>query len=242
MVRNLKIQNLVDYLSNNLEVRYKVISNMIDGDSVLGMFRSELTLRNGGSSNITTRGSWALFLQHLSVFSKDGIHLDKFGIKLSHINGDLFRLEPTDSFKDLPPGGSITLPLVAFWCFITRFDMMPNWYIVAPGAQPRILKCTAGESLKFVANFDQPAKWKRVPMDTYDPFSVAERYKHNFVPWQKLAPIVVPSPLHFNVSHAKLSINKDSWVIVADKQTMDEARILSGKICLIIKSNGTFTE
>ncbi|KAI0210574.1 N,N'-diacetylchitobiase [Lamellibrachia satsuma] len=227
VAQNQEVQNLVDYLSNKLDVRYKVISNMIHGDSVLGMFRSELTLQNGGSSTITTRGSWALFLQHPSMFSKDDIHLDKFGIKWSHINGDLYRLEPTDSFKDLPPGGSITLPLVAFRWLIARSDMLPNWYIVAPDAQPRILKCTAGESLKFIANFDQPAKWKRVPTDTYHPFSVAERYKHNFVPWQKLAPIVVPSPLHFNVSRAKLSINKDSWVIVADKQTMEEARILS---------------
>ena len=240
-----KAQNLVDYMSNNLDVEYKVISNLIGGDDHHNSddqdnsddrhntYRAQLTLRNVGRVAIGEK-NWALFFHQPTMISKNDTHLDLFGIKWSHINGDLFRLEPTASFPGLKPGGIIALPLIAYDWFVARNDMLPNWYVTAPGARPRILKCTAGESLHFVANFNNPAKWKRGPKDKYDPFTATERFRHNFVRRQKLRPSVVPTPVHLNVGKATLSVNRDSWVIAADKETMKEAKFLSGKMRLII--------
>ena len=227
-----KVQDLVNYMSNNLDVEYKVISNLIGSDEAHNKYRAQLTLRNVGRVAIGNK-NWALFFHNPTLISKNDTHLESFGIKWSHINGDLFCLKPTASFPDLKPGQSIVLPLIAYDWFVARNDMLPNWYVTAPGAKPRILKCTAGESLRFVAKFDTPAKWKRGPKDKYDPFTATERFRHNFVRRQKLGPSVVPTPVHLDVGKAMLSINKDLWVIAADKVSSKEAKFLSGKMRLI---------
>ena len=222
-------------------MQYNVSTNYITSAIWVGKFKAELTLQNGGDKPITS-GKWSLYFHHPYLILPE-TKLEKFGIKWSHINGDLFHLEPMDSFQVLPPGGSITLPLVGSHWMIARSDMLPNWYIVAPDAQPRILKCTAGESIKFLGSFDTPAQWKRVAEDTYNPFTVTQRYAHNFVPWQKVGPRVIPTPLNSDLTAASMSINKDDWVIVADKDAMDEARFLNGKTSLIIVINNcVFTQ
>jgi hexosaminidase len=66
---------------------------------------------------------------------------------------------------------------------VARTDVFPNWYLVAPGLEPRTVVNTAGESLDWVGDFDSENKWKRYDYkitgaeahDRYDPFSPAVR-------------------------------------------------------------------
>nr|KAG5708761.1 hypothetical protein BaRGS_031915 [Batillaria attramentaria] len=139
-------------------------------------------------------GNWAIYFSHIRMIepgrlpSEDGITLD-CGLHLYHINGCLFRLRPTNSFRPLKKGDRLTIPFRGQYYSVARSDILPNWYLAAAGLTSKVLACTAGESLDFVRPFDRPAKWKRFDYilgtnrkrryDFYDPFTPEVRFAKN---------------------------------------------------------------
>ena len=72
-------------------------------------FSSELTLTNGGMVALGKSG-WTLYFNFVR-----GIFPETFpaGIKATRINGDFFKLEPTESFVPVEPGQSLVIPFDA---------------------------------------------------------------------------------------------------------------------------------
>lgn len=84
--------------------------------------------------------------------------------KMTHLVGDLTRLEPTSKFKGIAAGESVDIPIInEYWqLFIT--DVMPRWYVTAGDAAPKIIRSTDTEDLtRFVEPFG--AQWKRTADD-----------------------------------------------------------------------------
>ena len=48
--------------------------------------------------------------------------------QVHHVNGALYRIEPTPAFAPLPPGQTLDIEFVCGEAQAARFYIMPNWY------------------------------------------------------------------------------------------------------------------
>ena len=89
-------QNDLEYIAQNLKVRYDVLDNLENEDT----FKSRIVLTNGGSKTIE-RGPWAIYFNSVRMIepahlkeNPDGYVLTQFGVTFVHITGSLFKMEP----------------------------------------------------------------------------------------------------------------------------------------------------
>ena len=89
-------------------------------------FGSELTLTNRGSVELGNTG-WTLYFNFVRDIVPESLPA---GVKATHLNGDFFKLEPTEAFVPLAPGGSVAIPFdAAFWA-IKETDAPAGYYFV----------------------------------------------------------------------------------------------------------------
>ena len=93
------------------------------------------------------------------------------GLWIRHVNGDLNRVEPMDDFQGFPRGVTKESPFMVERWNVARTDVMPNWYVTSSGVEPRVVKVTEGEELKFVTDYTTPEQWKREEADQYNPLT-----------------------------------------------------------------------
>ena len=218
-------QSVIDYIANNLDLRFSVISN--DQTNC----RISLTFTNQGHEEISS-GRWAIYFSHLRIFNQNFDESESIFVK--HINGYLHRLQPTDKFKTLKTGKSAKYFLYAQSAMVAKTDIMPNWYVAADGLEPRIIRSTSGEDLNFVGSFDTCSKWKRSVMDTYNPLTPAKRYQINDIADRKaIRNVIIPTPLEINYlsSSQRVNFRQGSWHVVAKEILNSEAHYLAGRFC-----------
>lgn len=120
-------QATIDYMATYMEVRYEVLDNLRDE---LRTFEAQITLTNRGSS-IIKGDPWIIYFCHIRMIEPE--HLpDPNGIirddvKITHIQGCMFTLEPTNSFKTIIPGGSKKIRFLGENWIVSKTDIMPNW-------------------------------------------------------------------------------------------------------------------
>ena len=152
-----------------------------------------------------------------------------------HINGYLHELTPTQRFPNLLPDHKVKVDLSASGVIVAKTDVMPNWYVVASGLEPRILDSTKGESLNFVGSFNSASQWKRSAQDLYDPFTPEKRYEINDIAGLKRpGSLIIPTPLVLkDVSKSqRVDLNSGKWNIVAHRGLGKEAQYLAGTFLL----------
>ena len=97
--------------SRAISVSWEVIDNLrVGGRSS----RSELTWTNNGPGTLQNR-DWTLYFNFIRAISPASV---PDTLQITHINGDFYKLEPTESFVPLEPGQSYPF----------RFDAS-NWVI-----------------------------------------------------------------------------------------------------------------
>lgn len=226
----------VDYISTNLNVKYDVINNLLNGKST---FVSKITLENTGGSDIKP-GSWELFFYSLHLIQpnsypyKDGFLFSDCKMKVFHINGNLFKLKPENKFR-LNTGGSVECIVEASDWQSIRFESMPNWYVAAEGLIPRDIISTQGEALNFVGPFDTPEKYLRFPGDKFAPFTPEVRYSLNeamTIPGMEEKRII-PTPVEMSLQRGTANIDS-TWVVVGSTKFSNEISLLSSKFKIII--------
>ena len=89
---NISAQDAIDYIATNMKLRFDVLS----------MQTAQITLFNNGPKPIK-HVRWALYGCTLGVF--DAQNLGK--VTLTHINGCLYKFEPTEQFQPIAPGASV---------------------------------------------------------------------------------------------------------------------------------------
>ncbi|KAL8603368.1 hypothetical protein ACOMHN_039731 [Nucella lapillus] len=237
-------QSELDALAESLDINYAVLDNLSDGHAT---YQAAITLCNKGETELRY-GNWAIFFSHMRMIapqrlpSDDGILLTE-GLHLLHINGCLFRLQPTPEFTPLKKGQAITIPFKGQYYSVARSDILPNWYLAAEDLQPRIIACTAGEGLDFVAPFDAASKWKRFDYilsktkkrryDTYDPFTPEARFERNVVEdLGKAGKLVIPTPVSVSVDEAAVAMKfiGAQWTVGYDPAFKQEAEYLAEKL------------
>jgi hexosaminidase len=224
-VNSLLNQADIDNIAANLDLRYKVIDNLAYNGA---KYKAQIKLTNKGQTSIE-KGDWTVF------FCSIRLVLPQTGsqpVKFEHINGCLHKFQPTVDFADLSPGTSLDIGVTAQWWVVARTDIMPNWYVSAPGLKAKIIASTVGESLSFVDPFTTKEQWKRFPGDTYDPYSAKKRYDEveiDVISSQYL-PVIIPQPMYLTgLDRGKrIDINKE-WKIFVDDGLEKETKLLTGE-------------
>ena len=133
-------QQLVDYMSRCLAVRY----------SFLSKHHGQVTLRNVCRRDIHA-GTWAIFFSHRTIVNppasdaalavllenstrgeRQRMRVTSLAVaagrmRLTHVDGDLYQLSPTDHFDMIPAGHGITCQIHTTSQLRTRSDVFPNW-------------------------------------------------------------------------------------------------------------------
>ncbi len=176
----------------SLALSWQVISHLESADS----FSSELTITNTGSAPLESSG-WTLYFNFIRMID---VSTAPTSVKITHINGDFFKLEPTTSFSTLAKGENITIPFeTSFWA-IKRSDAPAGFYIVYTDADgndgvPQVVIDYS------IGTFETPAQTMRNANDELPVPTPASRFAENAT-LEKLdlstLPPVVPSPRLIN--------------------------------------------
>ncbi|WP_284509742.1 carbohydate-binding domain-containing protein [Salinivibrio costicola] len=154
-------------LGNGLDVQYQVIDNTQDD---WRSFTGKVAFTNQSAKTLPKAG-WAIYFSHIRMIKS----IDTDQLKVSHVNGDLFKLEPTDAFVPLAPGDQLVVGFNASDWQVAKSDIMPNWYLASDdeaGTHTALIASTSNhkngqvptkpdDELTFVGEFNSPAQWKR---------------------------------------------------------------------------------
>ncbi|HBI09614.1 MAG TPA: beta-N-acetylhexosaminidase, partial [Franconibacter pulveris] len=134
--------------------------------------KAVITLTNHGDA-LADR-NWTIWFHSIRQILK----VDNEQFKVTHVMGDLHKLEPTDKFTGFPANQSITIPIInEYWqLFIT--DVLPRWYVTSDDSRPVIIANTDTEELaRFVSPLGE--QWKRTPDDKNVLMTAEARYNKN---------------------------------------------------------------
>ncbi|EOG6961471.1 family 20 glycosylhydrolase, partial [Aeromonas salmonicida] len=230
-----------------VDLKYQVIDNTLtDGNS----FRASITLRNNTAQPLPATG-WSLWFSHIRDVSK--LYTDQF--KVTHVNGDIFKLEPTAQFRGVPAGQSFEIAFDGGNWQVAKSDVMPNWYFAAQDAKGNpitallastsnthngVVPTEPSAELPFVGDFSTPKQWKRYNgpsnIDRWNPFTAAERYARNADLSVQAHPVgVVPTPAELQLATGNVTLGAD-WVVVFDNGYEEQARWLAANLGLPAQS------
>ena len=105
-----------------IEITWNLISNFEDDNR----FRASLTFHNTADESFGAEG-WALYLNSIRPFDAESF-LPEF--RITHVNGDFFKLEPTDSFSPIPAGEEFEKEYLASFFSIKKTDAPQGFYFV----------------------------------------------------------------------------------------------------------------
>lgn len=166
--------------------------------------RATITLTNPGAE--LTSNNWAIYISNVRQVLK----VDNEQFKITHLVGDLTRLEPTSKFQGIPAGGSVEIPIILEYWQIFITDVMPRWYVTAGEAAPKIIASTDTDDLtRFVGSFND--RWKRTADDQNVLMQPVSRFEKNSdisaVPAQALRGQITPTPLNLTVHEADADLS-----------------------------------
>ena len=106
-------------------------------------FSSALTLTNTSDAPIAASG-WTLYFNFIRLIDAGSVSAQA---RITHINGDFYKLEPTSSFPVLEPGASTEITFQsAFWA-VKKSDAPGGFYMVFLRCQWRSKRPATGTGL-----------------------------------------------------------------------------------------------
>jgi hexosaminidase len=167
-------QVMVDSIASNLKVNVTILDNAPTKLDSTGAkvgdcpatapfalcFSGKLVLTNTGSDDWT--GVFAIYYSSIrKVLSTD---TDQFTI--THVNGDLHRIDTTTKLTRWKAGEIKEIPFKAEYWLISETDVMPRFYVTADGAQAALIKSTdVADVGTLVTPLASPEIMKRTPSD-----------------------------------------------------------------------------
>lgn len=220
---------MVDYISENIIVKYNVVSNIDTTET----FTANITFANLGHQDLLY-GNWEIYFFSTHLIQPDnfpyaeGYILSDCDLRVFHVAGSLFKLKPERPFQ-LSKNASVTCTYVAQGYQVARSDSMPNWYVVADGMQAKNINSTSDESLSFVRPFSRPEQFLRYGGDVFYPFTPEERFQINgarHVKDTENKP-VIPTPVHIHLNNRSVTID-DTWVMHVSTDFSKESMLIAG--------------
>ncbi|AOY01341.1 family 20 glycosylhydrolase [Jeongeupia sp. USM3] len=191
-------QQQVDTIASQLGVQFTMQGNLPAKDcSALGADWAscyKLTFTLDAASDIKGK-DWTIYFSSI----RRVLQLDNDQFKVTHLTGDLYKLEPTDKFQGFTKGQPVQLGMIAEYWQVSIYDTMPRWYVTSGDATPKVIASTDTEDLgKFVTPF-KVADAKRSATDNNIIMTTATRYDAYkttpLLPAGDVAARILPSPV-----------------------------------------------
>ncbi len=206
-------QDVVDQLTR-FNVSYAIVDNRAPESgfdcSSLGADwgacnRAVITLTNPGG-NLSSK-DWTIWFH--SIRRVLTVESDQF--KITHVTGDLHKLEPTDHFKGFPRGEPVSIPIISEYWQLFQTDVMPRWYATSSDARPKVIAMTDTEDLeRFVAPIAGEL-WKRTKDDANILMTPESRFQRNadiaMLPTAALRGQIIPTPLEVTLHAADVDLS-----------------------------------
>lgn len=150
--------------SSPIEITWEVVSNLEPENQ----FSATLTFKNNGEDALPDSG-WALYFNSIRppVNGSFGPELS-----VSHINGDFFKLEPTEEFEAIEPGESRSYPYHSMFFAIKETDAPDGFYFQFDDRIEEVSKVT-------VLPFTEEEQVKRSENDILEIPDAESRYRTN---------------------------------------------------------------
>ncbi|MDC9596371.1 beta-N-acetylhexosaminidase [Xenorhabdus anantnagensis] len=207
-------QQIVDLLSQ-LKVNFKVIDNQagshgtdcaILGADSAACNRVNIILSNGNQA--IDSSDWALYFHSIRQILK----LNNEQYKITHITGDLHKLEPTEKFKGIKANEKVVLPIIDEYWQIFSTDFMPRWYATSGDAIPKVLMNTDTENISEFLSDLEGEQWKRTTTDN----NILMTPENRFVKNQQVATIhedklrgqIIPTPKELSIHSQDVDLSR----------------------------------
>ncbi|WLI78316.1 beta-N-acetylhexosaminidase [Kosakonia sp. H02] len=167
--------------------------------------KAVISLTNNGEA--VTDKEWGIYFHSIRPILQ--VANDQF--KVTHIMGDLHKLEPTEKFTGFPAKQTVEIPVInEYWqLFIT--DVLPRWYVTADKATPKAIANTDTEELsRFVTPLGD--QWKRTADDKNILMTAEARFdKNSDVKTLNLASLrgqIVPTPQQVKIHGQDINLSQ----------------------------------
>jgi hexosaminidase len=203
-------------IADNLHVNYRVIENRGGGhcpgsDGPDPCFVAALTFR---SSVPIAASGWEIYFSQVDPVAQ--ARSDEFIVE--HINGDLHRITPSNGFTGFSGSEAKVIEMTGRGLVLTETKLMPNYYVVADGLEPRVVASTRVsvdpetglEVRPYVTPLTDPAQFKSHPEDKTQWATSKRQYADNqaltFDPGL-VDTAIVPTPKQMTVGEGRLDLS-----------------------------------
>ncbi len=169
-------------------------------------FKAALTITNKGTDDLTGEG-WALYFNFVRMPIPERVPET---VTFTHINGDFFKLAPTEAFSPVPPGERLRILFDAQFWIIKEAEAPAGFYVVFTDEEgrdgpPQVITDVT------VAPFAARPQTDRMPGDNLPMPTPASRYAAN----QALTPLeddaiprIVPTPARLEKDTGALTLDR----------------------------------
>lgn len=91
--------------------------------------------------------------------------VDNDQFTVTHLTGDLHKIEPTAKFAGFPANQTIEIPITGEYWQLFATDFMPRWYATSGDAKPKVLASTDTEDINAYLTPFTGDQWKRTKDD-----------------------------------------------------------------------------
>ncbi|WP_294963420.1 beta-N-acetylhexosaminidase [uncultured Gilliamella sp.] len=227
-------QQVVDAISSQIQVNYKVVDNSANNNGVdcaaLGADwascnKATISLKNSGPA--INNKDWSIYFDNIRMILK--VNNDQF--KITHITGDLHKLEPTEKFTGFDANKTITIPIIGEYWQISQSDVMPRWYVTSTDAKAKVIANTNTSSDNLSA-FVSPLgdQWKISPNDHNILMTPQNRYQRNsditIIDAHSLRGQILPTPTRLTVGNEDITLNHQGVNLVLNDIKNESVDIL----------------
>lgn len=187
---------------------------------------SELTLRNTSKTNFPAKG-WTIYFNAANPKTAEQ---DSLLLKVTHINGDFFKITPGKNFKGLAPQQKLSVRI------LTRgmkniTDYGKGFYLIYdhPNAKPLVL------TLQNKSAIDYSKQEKAIANTVFEQNALITKAEVNELP------LVLPTPKSYERTTGKFQINENTK-INADAAFIREVKLLAeelGKVLFVPPTSAT---
>lgn len=196
-------------------VHYTVVSNKAAAQGVdCAKLGADWALCNQGVITLTNPGAalmdkdWAIYFHSIRQI----LHVDNDQFKVTHITGDLHKLEPTDKFSGFPAKGDVKIPIVNEYWQLFESDVMPRWFVTASDTPARVITSTDTENIQSLVSPITGDLWKSPADDKNILMTAANRFtKNSDIPMLSATALrgqIVPTPLQVKIHATDVALDK----------------------------------
>ncbi|WP_076585990.1 beta-N-acetylhexosaminidase [Vibrio ostreicida] len=237
-------QYVVDTLAEQLNIDYEIITNHGAANGLacqdLGAEwascnQVNMTLVNQGRA--VDSKDWEIYFHSIRLI----LDVDNEQFKITHLTGDLHKLEPTEQFDGFASGEEVVLPLIGEYWQLFETDFIPGAFVSSPNSKPkRIVSLDTEDVGSFVSGLEGE-NLKRTPDDNNVFSDAISRFNHNRgLAKKEVTAALLPTPKHIRSRGWPIDIS-DGLALPATPFSEDEFNAIRARAEVIgVDLNGNF--